>query len=179
MFSYLFDHALHWTLQVINTGFSFGWLNFEWIYIVSIDSWKGPKRLLEFQSCAAGKQKASQIEKDGAEAKRQRRASGDDFEEFVALLEKIQYMKTFHGNFGIWEEVSMRQDSDMKVMKSKSPWIPSFEWEDFSGFAAKDTIKRISADHFNTTYSSYDKRPAESFDLNVEASSNQKISAGF
>lgn len=107
------------------------------------------------------------------------KSTGDDFEEFVALLEKIQYMKTFHGNFGIWEEVSMRQDSDMKVMKSKSPWIPSFEWEDFSGFAAKDTIKRISADHFNTTYSSYDKRPAESFDLNVEASSNQKISAGF
>lgn len=147
-----------------------------------MDSWKGPKRLLEFQPCASAKQKASQIETDGAEAKRQRKESkstGDDFEEFVALLEKIQYMKTNHRNFGIWEEVSMRQDSDMKVMKSKSPWIPSFEWEDFSGFTAKDTIKRISADHFNTTYSSYDKRPAESFDLNVEASSNQEMSAGF
>jgi hypothetical protein len=147
--------------------------------------------LFEFQSSDSGEREASQIETDRAEAKRQRRASEgteNDFEEFVALLDQIQYMKTNHKNFGIWEEILMREDSGVKVMKSNVKVIKSksFEWEDFSRFMSthssfkeEKTKQSIPANHFNMPYPSDDKRPVESFDLNVEAASNHMISKGF
>jgi len=58
----------------------------------------------------------------------------------VALLDRIQYMKANHMNLGICEEASMREDLDVKVIKTKSPWIPSFVWEDFGVSAVKNTM---------------------------------------
>jgi hypothetical protein len=155
-----------------------------------MDSYKRPKRLFELESCASAQQEGSQNETDRVEEKRQRTAiesTGDGFEEFVALLDRIQYMKTRPMNFGIDED---------KVMKTKSPSIPLFEWEDFFASASEDTLSaqrdicRLSTEkdpksfqqkgkqsnqpdnHLKTGSSSdpYGKCPAESFDLNVEAS---------
>jgi len=164
-----------------------------------MDSSKGPKRLLELESSASGRQEASQNEADREDVKRQHKAlesTGDDFEEFVALLDRIQYMKSKHINFGISEEISMREDSDVKVNKPKSPCIPSFEWEDFGVSAAKKTMSAqtdicsLSAEDnpsgseekgkqiiqpgsytkIGSSSDAYDKSPAERFDLNVDAS---------
>jgi hypothetical protein len=157
-----------------------------------MDSGKRPKRLFELESCASAQQEASQNETARVEDKRQRTAivnSGDDFAEFVALLDRIQYMKTRHLNLGISED---------KVIKTKLPRIPSFEWEDFLASAAEDTLsaqrdicspsvedhpgsseeKRKQSNQPDNhqvikTASSSDpngKCPAERFDLNVEAS---------
>lgn len=154
---------------------------------------RGSKRLFEFKPCAWGQHEVSEIQTDRAEAKRQRReleSTGDDFEEFVALLDRIQYMKTNRMNFRLAE------GSAAKVIETKSPWIPSFVPEDFCGFAAKDAISAQLRDkcnppmkdnpassyeekekqsfqpasHFNMCSSRENKRPAKSFDLNVEAS---------
>jgi len=155
-----------------------------------MDSHKGPKRMFEWGSCASGQQEASQTATDRVEEKRQRTAvesTADDFEEFVALLDRIQNMKKSHMNFGIFED---------KVTKTQSPCIPLFEWEDFFASAAQDTMSakrdicRLSAEKdrnsseekgkqsnqpdnhpkMGSSSDPYGKRPAESFDLNVEAS---------
>lgn len=152
-----------------------------------MDSRKEPKRLFELESRAS----AQQTETDRAEVKRQRTAienTEDEFEEFVALLDRIQYMKTRHMNNGISED---------KVIKTKTPGIPSFEWEDFFASVAEDTVsakrdicslstenkpniseekgKQVNhpENHLIKTVSSsdpYGKCPADRFDLNVEAS---------
>lgn len=149
-----------------------------------MDSYKGPKRLFEFQkeSRASAPQEASQNETDRVEGKRQRTAiesTGDDFEEFVALLDRIQYMKS--------RDMKSRID---KVIKSKSPYTPSFDWEDFSPPAADDSIaaqrdicslsaekdrsscEKNGNDRPKTCPSSdpYGKCATESFDLNLEPS---------
>lgn len=154
-----------------------------------MDSCKGPKRLLELESYASAQQEASHNETVRVEQKRQRTATestGDDFEEFVALLDRIHYMKTRHLNFGISEE---------KFSKTKSPCMPSFEWEDFLGSAAEDTVSaqrdicNISVENNRTSSEEkkmqrnqpdnhvikpgspsdpHGKCPAEGFDLNVE-----------
>jgi hypothetical protein len=126
-------------------------------------------------------------------------SSRDDFEEFVALLDRIQYLKTNQENLGISNARSMpAEDLDVKVIKTKSPWIPSFEWEDFCIPATKDTMSAQMyicspsgkenqssseekgeqsiqpANHLKTlsfSRDAYDSRAAGFFDLNVEASS--------
>nr|ABK26511.1 unknown [Picea sitchensis] len=158
-------------------------------------SCEGTKRLFDMESSASGQQEASNTEPDRVEAKRQRTAmenAGDDFEEFWALMDRIRYMKTNVTDLGIWEAVCMpAEDLDAKVIKSKSPWIPSFEWEDFCVSAAKDTVPaetgicssssseekaRQSIQPANSLKTppfwkdAYNNLPAESFDLNVEAS---------
>jgi hypothetical protein len=66
---------------------------------------------------------------------------GDDFKEYLVLLDRIRYMKTKHRDLGIWEAICMpSEDLDVKFIKTKSSWIPSFEWEDFCVSAAKDTM---------------------------------------
>jgi hypothetical protein len=167
-----------------------------------MDFCKEPKRLLELESCASVQhEEDSQNETYRVEAKHQRRepfkSSRDDFEEFVALLERIQYMKTKHMNFGIWEKILTGEDLDVKVIKTKPPHLSSFQWEDFC--AGKDTMsaqKDVCSVSTKDNPSSYeengkqsiqpanylktgssssnasDKSPAEIFDLNLEPPSN-------
>ena len=73
-----------------------------------MDSCKEPKRLFELESRAS----AQRTETDRAEVKKRQRAAAiesteDEFEEFVALLDRIQYMKTRHMKNGISEEKVM------------------------------------------------------------------------
>lgn len=133
-----------------------------------MDSFKGLKRFLEFES---------QNETERDEVKRQRKALQsieDDFKEFVALLDRIQCTKEIRGK-------CRRENLDSKVIKTKAPWIPSFEWEDFRVSAAMDPTgpsrmdnpisseekwKQIDqpADHLKKRSSSddYDNSPASS-----------------
>jgi hypothetical protein len=165
-----------------------------------MSSGKGPKRLFELESNASDQQEASNNDTDREESKRQRTAlgsAGDDFEEFVALLDRIQYMKTKRAHLRISNAISIpAEDLNVKVSKTKSPWMPSFEWEDFCISSAKDTMSAQTdicspprkenpstseekgkqsitpANHLETpSFSSdaYDNRLAKSFDLNVEA----------
>jgi hypothetical protein len=166
-----------------------------------MESCKEPKRLFEFESCAWYQQEGSQNEINRHEAKRQRTALGsteDNFEEFVFLMNRIQYMKNKHMNFSICDEESIGEDLDVQVIRKKSPCLPSFEWEDFCvpaqsknmsaqrdirSFDTKDNLSSseekgkqgIPPAKYVQTDSSLDacyRCPAESFDLNVEASLN-------
>ena len=104
------------------------------VYSGFMDSSKRLKRSQEFES---------QNETDRVEDKRQcmaLKSTGDGFEEFVALLDRIHYMKTRHMNVGISEETSKRESLNLKVLKTKSTWVPSFIWEDFFVSAVKDTM---------------------------------------
>lgn len=173
------------------------------IFIGSMASCKRSKPFFDMESCASVQQEASNTEAERVEPKRQRTAmenAGDDFEEFLALLDRIQYMKTKHTDLDIWEAISMPpEDLDVKIIKSRSRWIPSFEWEDFCVYRAKDTMaaqthirgpseknnpsscverekQSIQPGNHPKTPSfgrtAYNKQlPAERFDLNVEASS--------
>lgn len=164
-------------------------------------SYKGPKRVFELVPTASDHQGPSKIETDKAAAKSQRRRtgsghSGDDFAEFVAVLDRIQYMKTNHADWLIWSPEPWH--TDVKVIKTETPWVPSFEWEDFCKSGAKDTKSAQtdicsrprkengssceemgkqsirSANHLATPpflRDACEYRCAESFDLNVEASS--------
>jgi len=99
-----------------------------------MDSSRGLKRLLELES---------QNETDRDEARGHHTvlgSIGDDFDEFVAVLDRIQHMKANNMYFGMPEETFLKGDLDVKVMETKSPWIPSFVWEDFRVSAAKDTV---------------------------------------
>lgn len=160
-----------------------------------MDSCNGLKRLFELESCASRNQERSQNEANRVEDKGQRRAlesSEDSFEEFVALMNRIQHMKTNDMNFrSLEEEISVQEDLEVKVIKTKSPGLPSFEWEDFCVPAKRDTSslhtrhdrsstkemgkQRIGVTNYfkmDSSSDSYESRPAESFDLNVEPSSN-------
>ena len=157
---------------------------------------KGCKWFIEFESYAWGQHEVSEIQTDRAEAKHQRQAlesTGDDFEKFVALLDRIQYMKTNRMNF-----------SDAKVTETKSSWLPSFQLEDFCGFEAKDTMsaqrdKYCSPPRKDNPPSSYEEKEKQSFQpsiqfnigsswddkllksfhLNLEASLHHRIYIGF
>lgn len=166
---------------------------------ISMDSCKGPKRLLELESSPSGQQEASQKDSEREDTKRQRKeleSTEDDFEEFVALLDKIQYMKSMDKKLGIPDEESVPQDSGVKIHTTKSPCIPSFQWEDFSLSApqktmpantsrrslsteengsrseekGKQTVQPANYLKMGSSSDAYDKSPTESFDLNVEAS---------
>lgn len=158
--------------------------------------------MFDLESSASGQQEVSNTEAEGVEVKRQRTAlenAGDNFEQFLALLDRIQYIKTKHRDFGIWEDISVpAEDLGINVIKARSPWIPSLEWEDFCVSAAKDTMpahtdirspseknnsnscvergkqsiqpgNNLKTPSFSTA--TYNNLPAERFDLNVEASS--------
>ena len=78
--------------------------------IVSMDSRNRLKRLFELESCASSQQEVLRSEANRVEAKRQRTAFEsieDSFEEFVALMNRIHYMKTTDMNFCTWEEISV------------------------------------------------------------------------
>nr|ABK21271.1 unknown [Picea sitchensis] len=166
-----------------------------------MESCKKPKRLFELESCAWCQQEGSQNEINRHEVKRQRTALGsteDNFEEFVALINRIRYMKNKHMNFSICDEESIGEVLDVQVIRNKSPCLPSFEWEDFCvpaqrknmpaqrdmcSFDTKDNLSSSEekgkqgippANYLKTDSSSdaYYGCPAESFDLNVEASLN-------
>lgn len=158
--------------------------------------------MFELVPSASDQQGPSKCETDKVEVKSQRQRtgsgnSGDDFEEFVAVLDRIQYMKTKHADWHIWSPEPWH--TDVKVIKTETPWIPSFEWEDFSKSGGKHTRSGQtdkcgrprkengssceemgkqsiqSAKHLATPPFSGDAceyRRAESFDLNVEASSS-------
>lgn len=146
---------------------------------------KEPKRLFDLDLCAGDQQEGSQNERNRVAAKRQRTAletTDGNFEDFVAIMDRIQYMKTKHMNFSISEEKSVLEMLDVKVIRTKSPYLPSFEWEDF-GFDTKNNPSSSevkgkqgnrSATYLKTDSSSdaYERCPNESFDLNVEASLN-------
>lgn len=105
-----------------------------------MDSSKGLKRLLDFES-------QNEIDRDEAKGQHMLLGSiGDDFEEFLALLDRIQHMKANNMYFGMPEETFLRGDPAVKVIKTKSPWIPSFVWEDFRVSAAKDTMVSAEGD---------------------------------
>lgn len=164
------------------------------ICVASMDFCKKPKRLLELESCSLGQnEEHSQNEIGRLEAKQQRgeslENSADDFEEFVALMERIQYMKNQHLNFGIWEKMVRGEDVGVKVIKTKRPCLPSFEWEDFrvvnDTMSAGQDVCTVSAKDNPSSYEQKGKQSiqpaqylktgsssAESFDLNVEPSSN-------
>lgn len=160
--------------------------------------------MFELEPSASAQHWPSESETDKVEAKSQGQrtgleSSGDDFEEFVGVLDRIHYMKTRHADWDFSNSKSMSaEDLGVKVLKTKSPWIPSFEWEDFCKCGGKHTtpaqkdiynLQRKEngsssceekgkqsiqpANHFATpsfSRDAYDNRPAETFDLNVEAS---------
>lgn len=108
-----------------------------------MDSSKGHRQLLGLESPASEHQEFSQNETDMNEANRQRTAlesTGDGFQEFVAFLDRIQYRKAKEMKLGRSEERSRREDLDVKVIKTKLPWIPSFELEDFCVSAIKNSM---------------------------------------
>lgn len=107
-----------------------------------MDSSKGLKRLLEFES-------QNEIVRDEANGQHTvLRSIGDDFEEFLALLDRIQHMKADNMYFDMPEETLLEGDLNVKVIKTKSPWIPSFVWEDFHVSAAKDTTVSAEGDRW-------------------------------
>lgn len=108
-----------------------------------MDSSQSQTRLLESESPASGNGDFSENVTDKHEAESHRIALEsikDRFEEFVALLDRIQSMKGKHKNMGISDETLMRENSDVRVIKTKSPWIPSFVWEDFCVPTVQNTI---------------------------------------
>ena len=111
-----------------------------------MDSLKGQRRLVELESpTGSGHGDFSQNETDINEANRQRMAlesTEDGFQEFVAFLDRIQYRKAKEMKLqGVSEEGSMTEDLDVKT---KSPWIPCFEWEDFCVSEVKNSMSAES-----------------------------------
>jgi hypothetical protein len=90
-----------------------------------MDLSKGPKRLLEYES---------KNETDRDEAKGQHTVLN-------YLKAKVRTTTTkertklrppsFHLYLDMPEETFMKEDLDVKVIKTKSLWMPSFIWEDF------------------------------------------------
>lgn len=152
---------------------------------ISMDSCKGPKRLLELESSPSGQKEASEKDSEREDTKRQRKeleSTEDDFEEFVALLDRIQHTKSMDKKLGVSDEESVPQNSGVKIHKTKSPCIPSFQWEDFSLSAPQKTMPAntstcsLSTEENRSRSEEKGKQtiqpasPTESFDLNVEAS---------
>ncbi|GLJ05967.1 hypothetical protein SUGI_0029400 [Cryptomeria japonica] len=99
---------------------------------------KGPEEKL--QSCADHERKQCEGEKG-----RKRPAEDDnedEVQEFFALVDRI------HSMHKLYKEKPMKRPSAGKiptsqndggsVIKRKSPWKPSFQWEDFSAMARND-----------------------------------------
>ncbi|GLJ05965.1 hypothetical protein SUGI_0029320 [Cryptomeria japonica] len=122
--------------------------------------------------------------------------NADEVQSFISLVDRIQEMgKLYKRKRMNCSPSATGMSLDSPLIKGKSPWKPSFEWEDFSGLVRKDgpcpprdvaccTINSASTplvpqDSDTDTETETGKyKQLKNFDLNVEPSSDDPVTAG-
>ncbi|XP_057818433.1 uncharacterized protein LOC131031354 [Cryptomeria japonica] len=115
----------------------------------------------------------------GIASKRQRTGdNGDGFQEFSALIDRIQEMhRDFRQRRMDFQKISTVENVGVHDIKRKSLWKPSFEWEDFSCFVSKANASaqgnlsccKIKKARNSVVVDEY--MPVGSLDLNAEPTS--------